>query len=43
MILSEDSPIDIFENEDRKRIIVINGIIFFILLPPIIYMIPVRF
>jgi len=43
MILFEDSAIDIFENGETKRIIMTNGRILFISLPPIIYMITVRF
>ena len=43
MILLEDSPIDIFENESNNRIIIINGRILFISLPQIIYMSAIRF
>jgi len=43
MILLENSAIDIFANEDSKRIIMISGRILFISLPPIIYMIAVGF
>jgi hypothetical protein len=35
MILFDEKPYVIFENEDRKRIIATSGRIFFISLPPI--------
>jgi hypothetical protein len=43
MILFEESPIDIFENEETNRIIIAIGRIFLISLPPIINMIVLGF
>jgi len=43
MILFEESPIDIFENEVTNRIIMTIGRIFFISLPPLEYMKSVGF